>query len=108
MARHPVIQEGNVAVITGAADGIGLAIATRLAGLGMRVCLADIDEEKLQQSAAGIEGADLVEVDASHLMPFTDPERTAELVREACRVVAPPAPLVAPPGPSGRRRSRLR
>jgi len=35
--------EGRAAVITGGARGIGLAIAARLAGLGMKLCLADTD-----------------------------------------------------------------
>ena len=34
--------EGRAAVITGGAKGIGLAIAARLAGLGMKLCLAGI------------------------------------------------------------------
>jgi len=39
--------EGKVAVVTGAASGIGNAVATRLAGEGMRVVLADIEEGPL-------------------------------------------------------------
>ena len=35
------ISPGNVAVVTGAASGIGLAAAKRLALAGMRVCLVD-------------------------------------------------------------------
>ena len=45
--NHPAIAPGNIAVITGAADGIGLAAAHRLAGLGMIVVLADRDADKL-------------------------------------------------------------
>lgn len=44
---HPAIAPGNVAVISGAADGIGLAAAHRLAGLGMTVVMADCDADKL-------------------------------------------------------------
>jgi NAD(P)-dependent dehydrogenase (short-subunit alcohol dehydrogenase family) len=47
MAQHPAIQPGRTAVITGAGDGIGLAAARRLAGLGLNVVLADRDEAKL-------------------------------------------------------------
>lgn len=37
---------GKVAIITGAADGIGLACARRFARDGLKVILSDIDEEK--------------------------------------------------------------
>ena len=39
--------EQRVAVITGAAMGIGRALATRLADEGARLCLADINKEEL-------------------------------------------------------------
>lgn len=50
----------KVAVVTGAASGIGLGIAARLAGEGMRLVLADIDGESLDRavehlSASGFE-----------------------------------------------------
>ncbi|MBO6525848.1 SDR family NAD(P)-dependent oxidoreductase [Erythrobacter sp.] len=45
------------AVITGGASGIGFAIAQRLAGRGVRVMLADLPGERLDEAAAGIEGA---------------------------------------------------
>jgi NAD(P)-dependent dehydrogenase (short-subunit alcohol dehydrogenase family) len=44
---HPALGRGNVAVITGAASGIGLAAAIRFAALGLRVVLADRDQQKL-------------------------------------------------------------
>lgn len=47
-----VIQPGNVAVITGGASGIGLAVAEHLIARGMRVVLADIDEAKLRDVEA--------------------------------------------------------
>ncbi len=51
MPHHPAFEPGSVAVITGAADGIGLAAAKRYAGFGMRVLMADIDAERLAAAA---------------------------------------------------------
>lgn len=44
---HPALTAGRVAVITGGASGIGLAVAQKLSHLGMKVCIADRDEEQL-------------------------------------------------------------
>ena len=46
-------HEGKVAVVTGAAQGIGLACAARLHAEGARVVLSDIQEDKVKE-AAGI------------------------------------------------------
>jgi len=43
---------GKVAVITGGASGIGLALAERFAADGMKVILADIDEPRLREMEA--------------------------------------------------------
>jgi NAD(P)-dependent dehydrogenase (short-subunit alcohol dehydrogenase family) len=45
---------GKVAVVTGAASGIGLALATRFAVEGMKVVLADVELAPLQKAEATI------------------------------------------------------
>ncbi|MFD5829677.1 SDR family NAD(P)-dependent oxidoreductase, partial [Lentzea sp. NPDC060358] len=42
----PVELTGKVALITGGSNGIGAAAARRLAALGVRVVVADVDEEQ--------------------------------------------------------------
>jgi NAD(P)-dependent dehydrogenase (short-subunit alcohol dehydrogenase family) len=48
--------QGKTAVVTGAASGIGRALAERLGAAGARVAVADIDFEGALRVAAGIEG----------------------------------------------------
>lgn len=57
-----VIARGNVAVVTGGASGIGLAVAEQLIARGMRVALADIDDAKLRAVTARLTegGADVL------------------------------------------------
>jgi NAD(P)-dependent dehydrogenase (short-subunit alcohol dehydrogenase family) len=50
--RPPAVAPGNVAVITGGASGIGLAVAEALIAEGMSVVLADIDAPKLRDVEA--------------------------------------------------------
>ncbi len=48
------LSEGQVAVVTGAASGIGLAIANKLATAGLDVVLADVQVDALQAAAEQI------------------------------------------------------
>ena len=56
---HPAFAPGHVAVVTGAADGIGLAAAHRFADLGMTVVMCDQDAEKLAAAREAIGGKTL-------------------------------------------------
>ena len=49
--------EGRSAVVTGAASGIGLAIAEAFVAERMRVVLADVDDVRLQAAASDLRGA---------------------------------------------------
>src|SRR2546423_15255394 len=58
--RHSLT--GRPVVITGAASGIGRALATRLSRLGSPVALADVDEDGLKATAATLHGRVLTRV----------------------------------------------
>jgi NAD(P)-dependent dehydrogenase (short-subunit alcohol dehydrogenase family) len=57
MSTHPALTEGRVAVVTGAASGIGLAAAERFATMGLKVCMADLSQQALDQAAAQVAAA---------------------------------------------------
>ena len=54
MSLHPALAAGRVAVITGAANGIGLATARRFAAMGLKVCLADWSADALERAATEV------------------------------------------------------
>ena len=74
----------NVAVVTGAARGIGLAIAERLARDGARLVLADLDPAGLEEASARLVGEFGAEV-ASQAGDLSDQgvaEKTVKLASE--------------------------
>jgi rhamnulose-1-phosphate aldolase/alcohol dehydrogenase len=70
----------RVALVTGAASGIGKAIAHRLAAEGACVVVADLDLQKAQDAAAEIGGADVAVGVAADV---SDGEAVAAAFREA-------------------------
>jgi 3-hydroxybutyrate dehydrogenase len=67
---------GKVAVVTGAAGGIGLAIARALAAQGARVTLADVAAGTLHDAAADLPGA------RAQMVDLTDSAACRRLVAE--------------------------
>lgn len=67
---------GKVALVTGAASGIGLAIARDFAEHGVRVTLADIDRDRGQAAASELPGARFA------LADMTSADDIARLVAE--------------------------
>ncbi|HYZ33667.1 MAG TPA: SDR family NAD(P)-dependent oxidoreductase [Crenalkalicoccus sp.] len=51
---HPAFSRDAVAVVTGAASGIGFAAAMRFAHMGLRICIADLGEDRLDRAAAAL------------------------------------------------------
>jgi 3-oxoacyl-[acyl-carrier protein] reductase len=52
--KGPDMLSGRTAVITGGAQGIGLAIAIRFADNGARIVIGDLDEAKAKEAAASL------------------------------------------------------
>ncbi|MFI5460181.1 MAG: SDR family NAD(P)-dependent oxidoreductase, partial [Isosphaerales bacterium] len=66
MDRSSEPAERTIALVTGAAQGIGLGIARSLATASYKVMLADIEDTLLEQSAAELSGGGF-EVLGQHL-----------------------------------------
>ena len=80
---------GRVAVVTGGASGIGLAVARTLARRGMRLAIADVEVDALKaaQESLTSEGAEVLAVPTD----VGDPEQMEALatrVRDECGPVS--------------------
>lgn len=83
MDRNQISSEtpfapGKVAVITGAASGIGRAAAERFSGIGMRIVLFDKDAAKLAEVAGSL--AAETKTIAGDVVQFADVERLRDAV----------------------------
>jgi 3-oxoacyl-[acyl-carrier protein] reductase len=72
------LVEGKAAIVTGAGQGIGLAIATVLREHGARVALVDLDGDRVKQAAADL-GGDVLALTCD----VTDEQAVDQVVREA-------------------------
>lgn len=74
--------EGKVAVITGAASGIGKAIAKHCCGKGMRVVISDIEKDALEETEAELNAEQKAAVSV-----VTDVSKLADIEELARRTV---------------------
>ncbi|MFE2067483.1 SDR family NAD(P)-dependent oxidoreductase [Streptomyces sp. NPDC059467] len=75
------LRAGQVAVVTGAASGLGLAMARRFAAEGLKVVLADVEAAALDKAADGLraEGAEV----HARVVDVGDREQVLELAESA-------------------------
>jgi pyridoxal 4-dehydrogenase len=67
-------MDGRVAIVTGAAQGIGRAVAQKLADEGATLVLADLNEEGIQRAASELPDASALRTDVG------DPDEVQRLV----------------------------
>ena len=84
---HPAFSSSKVAVVTGGASGVGLAAAKRFAAMGLKVCIADVDDERLRLAATAVaavahEGTDDVLVVAADISRLDEVRKLEKAVRE--------------------------
>jgi 3-oxoacyl-[acyl-carrier protein] reductase len=89
--------EGRTAVVTGGAQGIGLAIARRLLAGGARVCLWDRDDEAIAAARASLGGAGV----SSATVDVTDFAQVEDAVARTERQSGPVSMLVHSAGIAG-------
>ena len=74
------ILDGKVAIVTGAAQGMGKAVAKRIAKAGAYVVLVDIQKEKIQNVVQQIKEQGYVNLFKSHCPDFNDGEQKRDFV----------------------------
>lgn len=79
------LQPGRVAVVTGAASGIGLAACRRFAGMGLKTVLADIEAGGLESAAADV--AALARDGAADVLPVVTDVGNQESIDALCTAV---------------------
>lgn len=78
---HPALQPNALAVLTGGAAGIGLAVAQRFAALGLRLVLVDVRESLLEPAAEKLRAAGAPEV-LTRSVDVSDRQALTELEAE--------------------------
>ena len=99
---HPALQPGRVAVITGAASGIGLAAAKAFAGVGMVPLLVDWNEDALDAALEDLSGHLQGGAHASsYRMDVSDPSAFTGLAQAVAALNAPIGMLMNNAGVGG-------
>jgi short-subunit dehydrogenase len=78
----PYRFEGGTAIVTGAASGIGAALATALAARGSNLVLLDRDAERLEEVAGGVRAAHPALVVATYVADLSDDEATDRIATQ--------------------------
>jgi len=79
---RPYVFAGGTAVVTGAASGIGAALATALADRGSNLVLLDRDADRLAGVADGVRAAHPALAVATYVADLSDDDATAKVADE--------------------------
>ena len=72
-------MSGKAALVTGAASGLGRAVALRLAEAGAMLTLVDVDAAALEETVRMVEGAEAIH----HVADLSDPDACAPAITAA-------------------------